>query len=67
MLERGVTVAYRTIRRWCLKFVQTYANSLRQRRPRPGDKWHLDEVPGTDHDCPVVHSCRGTRSLKFPL
>jgi putative transposase len=23
---------------------QTYANGLRRRRPRPGDKWHLDEV-----------------------
>jgi putative transposase len=21
-----------------------YANQLRRRRPRPGDKWHLDEV-----------------------
>ena len=26
------------------KFGQTYANGLRRRRPRPGDKWHLDEV-----------------------
>ena len=23
---------------------QTYANALRRRRARPGDKWHLDEV-----------------------
>ena len=23
---------------------QAYANQLRRRRPRPGDKWHLDEV-----------------------
>ncbi|MFJ5198058.1 IS6 family transposase [Streptomyces sp. NPDC088394] len=45
MLERGVIVSYETIRRWCLKFGQQYANSLRRRcRPRPGDKWHLDEV-----------------------
>jgi putative transposase len=28
----------------CLKFGQTYANALRRRRPRPGDKWLLDEV-----------------------
>lgn len=27
-----------------MKFGQAYANSLRRRRPRPGDKWHLDEV-----------------------
>ncbi|WP_051812666.1 IS6 family transposase [Kitasatospora sp. MBT63] len=35
---------YETIRRWCLKFGQTYVNELRRRRPRPGDKWHSDEV-----------------------
>jgi putative transposase len=23
---------------------QAYANALRRRQPRPGDKWHLDEV-----------------------
>ncbi|MZE52744.1 IS6 family transposase, partial [Streptomyces sp. SID5770] len=44
MLERGVIVSYETIRRWCGKFGQAYANSLRRRRPQPGDKWHLDEV-----------------------
>ncbi|NMM91921.1 IS6 family transposase [Rhodococcus sp. SRB_17] len=53
MLERGVAVSYETIRRWCAKFGQTYANQLRRRRPQPGDKWHLDEVfiriNGTQH------------------
>ena len=53
MLERGVLVSYETIRRWCAKFGQTYANQLRRRRARPGDKWHLDEVflriNGTQH------------------
>ena len=44
MLERGVMVSYETVRRWCLKFGQAYAHGLRRRRPRPGDKWHLDEV-----------------------
>jgi putative transposase len=44
MMERGVVVTYETIRQWCRKFGQTYANGLRRRRPRPGDKWHLDEV-----------------------
>ena len=37
-------VSDETIRRWCAKFGQVYANQLRRRRPRPGDKWHLDEV-----------------------
>jgi putative transposase len=44
MAQRGVRVSYETIRQWCLKFGQTIAAELRRRRPRPGDKWHLDEV-----------------------
>jgi putative transposase len=44
MLARGITVSHETIRQWCAKFGQTYANSLRRRRARPGDKWHVDEV-----------------------
>ncbi len=39
-----MTVTYETVRQWCRKFGQAYANQLRHRRPRPGDKWHLDEV-----------------------
>jgi len=41
---RGVSLTYETVREWCLKFGQTYAKRLRQRSPRPGDQWHLDEV-----------------------
>ncbi|MFH9043536.1 IS6 family transposase [Streptomyces sp. NPDC017966] len=44
MLQRGVIVSYETVRRWCARFGQAYANGLRSRRPRPGDTWHLDEV-----------------------
>jgi putative transposase len=44
LFERGIDVTYEAIRHWCLKFRQDYANRLRHRRPRPGDKWHLDEV-----------------------
>jgi putative transposase len=41
---RGVILTYETVREWCLKFGQTYANGLRRRSPRPGNSWHLDEV-----------------------
>src|SRR5712664_3371688 len=41
---RGVILTYETVREWCLKFGQTYANRLRHKSPRPGDRWHLDEV-----------------------
>ena len=44
MLARGAIVSYETIRQWCAKFGPTYARALRRRRPRAGDKWHLDEV-----------------------
>jgi hypothetical protein len=53
MLARGVVLTYETIRSWCARFGPDYANKLRRRRPRPGDKWHLDEVfvkiNGTTH------------------
>ena len=44
LAERGIIVSYESVRRWCLKFGAVFADNLRRRRPRPGDKWHLDEV-----------------------
>src|SRR5690242_7663402 len=44
LAARGIHVTDETIRQWCLKFGQLYANQLKRRRPHPGDKWHLDEV-----------------------
>ena len=37
MFERGVDVSYESIRAWCDRFGQEYANQLRRRGPRPGD------------------------------
>ena len=44
LAERGIVVSYETVRRWCKKFGADFADRLRRRRSRPGDKWHLDEV-----------------------
>src|SRR3954447_3289321 len=44
MASRGVLVSYESVRRWCEKFGHLYAAGIRRRRPRTGDKWHLDEV-----------------------
>jgi len=44
LAQRGIIVTYETVRQWCLKFGQTYANGGRRRRPRCGDTWHMDEV-----------------------
>ena len=52
LFTRGVIVTYEAIRKWCCKFGQSYTNELRRRRPRPGDKWHLDEV------CLTIHGAR---------
>ena len=41
---RGVVVSYESIREWGLRFGRQFANALKRRRPRPGHKWHLDEV-----------------------
>ncbi len=41
---RGLDISYETVRRWVLKFGRKYAHQLRPFRPRPGDRWHLDEM-----------------------
>src|SRR5215212_1324866 len=41
---RGVSVSHETVRQWCHKFGQEFANQIRRRLPQTGDKWHLDEV-----------------------
>jgi putative transposase len=43
MASRGIFVTYETIRQWVLKFGQTFANALRRRQPKRGDKWHLEQ------------------------
>jgi len=44
LAERGLDISYETVRRWVLKFGPMIARILRQRRPRPSDRWHLDEM-----------------------
>ena len=44
LAERGLDLSYETVRRWVLKFGPVIARRLRRRRPRPSDRWHLDEM-----------------------
>jgi putative transposase len=44
LAARGIIVSHETVRQWSLKFGQRFANQIRRRLPRVGDKWHLDEV-----------------------
>src|SRR6266403_538675 len=44
LAERGLEASYETVRRWGLKFGPGFARRLRRSRPRPSDRWHLDEM-----------------------
>src|SRR6202521_438868 len=44
LAERGLDLSYETVRRWVLKFGPSIARKLRWQRPRPSDRWHLDEM-----------------------
>jgi putative transposase len=44
LAARGVIVSHESVRQWACKFGQDFANRIRRRLPRAGDKWHLDEV-----------------------
>ena len=44
LAARGIVVSYESIRDWSLRFGRLFANTLKRRRPRPGDKWFMDEV-----------------------
>ena len=38
ILARGIVLSHETVRQWCAKFGQIYANALRRRRARPRDR-----------------------------
>src|SRR3954462_2676318 len=44
LAARGIIVSHESVRQWALKFGQAFANRIRRRLPRAGEKWHLDEV-----------------------
>jgi putative transposase len=44
LAARGILVSHETVRQWAREFGQQFANQIRRRLPRVGDKWHLDEV-----------------------
>src|SRR5438309_1089293 len=44
LAERGLDLSYESVRSWVLKFGPAIARGLRRCRPRPGDRWHLDEM-----------------------
>src|SRR5215213_2597718 len=57
LAERGIEASYETVRRWVLKFGPAFAHNLRRLRPRPTNRWHLDEM---------VVSIQGKRIYLWP-
>ncbi len=44
LAARGVIVSRETVRLWVNRFGRHFADCIRRDRPRPNDKWHMDEV-----------------------
>src|SRR4051794_18508285 len=44
LAERRLDISYETIRCWVVKFGPLIARRLRRCRPRPSNRWHLDEM-----------------------
>ena len=44
LAERGLHISYETVRCWVFKFRPVIARRLRRCRPRPSNRWHLDEM-----------------------
>ena len=44
LAARGIIVNRETVRLWVNRFGAHFADCIRRDRPRPNDKWHMDEV-----------------------
>ncbi len=44
LAARGVIVSRETVRLWVNRFGRHFSDCIRRDRPRPNDKWHMDEV-----------------------
>jgi putative transposase len=44
LAERGVIVSRETVRLWINRFDRQFADCIRRNRPRPNDKWLMDEA-----------------------
>src|SRR5215208_7888907 len=62
LLERGIVVSYKTVRRWALKFGPAYARRLKRKTPSRRDVWRLDSSP---HRHGGVENCGQRRRLSL--
>ncbi len=54
LLERGVSVTYESVRRWCDKFDAAFARHAKAARRKPSSTWHLDEMFVSLRDKPYL-------------
>ena len=62
LAARGIVVSDESIRELGLRFGREFANTLERCRPRPGDKWHLDEVFIRIRASSIICGARSTRT-----
>ena len=58
LAARGIVVSHETVRQWARKFGQSFANQIRRRLPRAGDKCWGGRPP-------VRHRCAEVRPLQI--
>ena len=44
LAARGIIVSRETVRQWANRFGKHFADCIKRDRPKPRDKWHLDEM-----------------------
>ncbi len=62
LLERGIVVAYETIRRWAMKFGLDYARRLNRKKPGRRDVWHLEEASSRSTARGAIYGAPSTRT-----
>src|SRR5437588_5935833 len=67
LAERGLDISYETVRSWVLKFGHLIARRVRGRRPRPSDRWRLDEMVGPTNDLTAYDLYLRSLAAFFPV
>ena len=44
LFEPGIDVSHESVRAWCMRFGPDLAEALRNKKPRRGQTWHVDEM-----------------------
>jgi transposase-like protein len=65
LAQRGVVLTYETIRAWCLKFGQTYANDLRRRFRGQAINGTLMKCSSRSTEAFITYGVQLTRMAKF--